>query len=189
MANCNDKRESVRRLSECIGPQRDIGNINTEATTDAKYSRAYESGFSRTIRALRRKGLSFEDAQELAQAAWSRGWERLAQLRDPDQIEAWIKTIAFNMLRDRQSRQLALPFEEVIERGAMPDTSVVAIDIYRAILLSSSTHREVLDKLVAGYSTIEISQHLGISPGAAYHRIARARAFVRSRTSPNDRAA
>ena len=67
-------------------------------TTD-EYGQAYQSGFNLTVRFLVSRGLSYDSAQETAQAAWAKGWERLGQLRDQSMVLTWMNSIALNIHR------------------------------------------------------------------------------------------
>src|SRR5262245_6348302 len=68
--------------------------------TRLEYSDAYANGgFKNTIAFLRRRGLKYSAAEELAQAAWVKGWERLGQLRNANFVRLWVNTIALNRYR------------------------------------------------------------------------------------------
>jgi hypothetical protein len=45
--------------------------------TREEYGTAYQKGYNLTVRFLVSRGLSYDSAQETAQAAWAKGWERL----------------------------------------------------------------------------------------------------------------
>ena len=47
------------------------------------YAEAFQNGFGATRRFLISRGAPLEEAEEIAQAAWARGWEYCEQLRDP----------------------------------------------------------------------------------------------------------
>lgn len=47
-----------------------------------EYAKAFETGFPATRRFLLSRGAAVEEAEEIAQAAWVRGWEFRDQLRD-----------------------------------------------------------------------------------------------------------
>src|SRR5580693_7469808 len=49
--------------------------IGGEMTAE-EYGSAYKKGYVRTVRLLVTKGLSWDGAQEAAQAAWVKGWEK-----------------------------------------------------------------------------------------------------------------
>src|SRR5580704_13908608 len=77
--------------------------------TRENYGDTYQSGFECTVRFLVSRRVHRDNAYELAQAAWARGWERLSQLRDESTVTAWVNTIALNSYRrlvERQNRTL-----------------------------------------------------------------------------------
>jgi DNA-directed RNA polymerase specialized sigma24 family protein len=76
-------------------------------------------GYIRTTRLLVSQGMSWDGAQEMAQAAWVRGWERRGQLRETIMVTTWINTIALNMYRSDLRRELLL--REVPEVPAPPE--------------------------------------------------------------------
>ena len=49
-----------------------------------------------------------EDAREVFQETWMRAFERLATLRDPERLRAWLVSIALNQVRQRQRRAAGL---------------------------------------------------------------------------------
>jgi DNA-directed RNA polymerase specialized sigma24 family protein len=67
--------------------------------TQEGYGQAYEQGFARTVRLLRFRGASMDEAEDLAQTAWLRGWQKLDQLRDEGTIASWVNAIAINYHR------------------------------------------------------------------------------------------
>src|ERR1700688_5207456 len=77
------------------------------------YAQAFESGYGATRRFLLSRGAGLEDAEEIAQAAWARGWEYRDQLRDPALVGFWVNSIARNLFRARFRASAALPIEGV----------------------------------------------------------------------------
>ncbi len=75
----------------------------------AGYEQAYQQGFGRTVRFLCSRGVSMDNAEDLAQAAWLRGWQKLDQLRDEGVIVSWINAIAANYHRHGRQRRSSLP--------------------------------------------------------------------------------
>jgi DNA-directed RNA polymerase specialized sigma24 family protein len=73
--------------------------------TREQYGQAYQKGFNLTVRFLVSRGLAYDSAQETAQAAWVKGWERLAQLRDPSMVLTWMNSIALNIHRSYIRRE------------------------------------------------------------------------------------
>jgi DNA-directed RNA polymerase specialized sigma24 family protein len=73
--------------------------------TRDEFGSAYEKGYNLTVRFLVSRGLSYDSAQETAQAAWVRGWEKLGQLRDSRLVLTWMNTIALNIHRSCLRRE------------------------------------------------------------------------------------
>src|SRR5580692_11683026 len=65
------------------------------------FGEAYRTGYGATRRFLLASGAAIEDAEEIAQAAWVRGWEYREQLRDPAMVGFWVNSIARNLFRAR----------------------------------------------------------------------------------------
>ena len=66
-----------------------------------EYADAFQNGYSATRRFLLSRGAAIEEAEEIAQAAWVRGWEYRDQLRDPSMVSFWVNSIARNLFRAR----------------------------------------------------------------------------------------
>src|SRR3954464_9022931 len=101
--------------------------------TRSDYGIAYEQGFMPTMRLLSSKGIPQDLAEEIAQAAWTRGWERIDQLRDQEVVRTWVNAIALNMFRRElhaDSRKKPL-----LDCAATTDVGVASIEL--ASLLNS----------------------------------------------------
>ena len=59
---------------------------------------AYPQHFSRTWRFLQAYGVPADLAEDVAQDAWAKGWERRHQLHRDEKIASWINTIALNFV-------------------------------------------------------------------------------------------
>src|SRR5579884_3707326 len=77
------------------------------------YGEAFEAGYGATRRFLMAHGAPLEDAEEIAQAAWVRGWEYRDQLRDPGMVGFWVNAIARNLFRAKFRAKSAGPIEGV----------------------------------------------------------------------------
>src|ERR1700722_16261142 len=75
------------------------------------FGEAFENGYSATRRFLLAHGAAIEDAEEIAQAAWARGWEYREQLRDPGMVGFWVNSIARNLFRARFRAPMPAPLE------------------------------------------------------------------------------
>lgn len=158
-------------------------NCNPNGVTREDFGTAYEQGCRRTVRFLRSRGVPLESAQDIAQTAWLRGWERLYQLRDEKLLGTWINTIALNtyrraIFRDRMVQQLS--------ESSRADTYIgetfineASIDLARLINNCRPADRSSLEAQLAGITPKEIATADGVSQVAIRVRFARARRAVR----------
>jgi RNA polymerase sigma factor (sigma-70 family) len=143
--------------------------------TPEKFGAAYEIGYPRTVRFLLSRAASRDEANEIAQQAWTRGWERIASLRKPDSILEWINSIAYNEFRSDCGKKRR--FTDLSEINREPRTTlainITEIDVRRKLMQRRPQQRGVVTALMAGCSHREVAEMLGITEGAvrsrAYH--------------------
>jgi len=127
--------------------------------TRDEYGAAYQKGYRLTVRFLISRGSTWDDAEETAQAAWTRGWERLGQLRDTTMVLTWVNSIALN-LRRAILRRKPEPLHALPEIQAQPRINLAAIDVTRILRYSKKKDRLVLESQLEGYNAHEIAfQH------------------------------
>jgi RNA polymerase sigma-70 factor (ECF subfamily) len=150
--------------------------------TTTEYQFAYGAGFSQTVRSLLLHGLSKAEAEDVAQAAWVRGWAKRDTLREPASAGGWINMIALNIFRtnyrrDRKRRPLTAH-----GIAAKQERFVTRIDVQRALLRCSPEDRVLLEDLyVYGYSSEETARRRALTPGAVRVRAFRAKQRLRER--------
>ena len=144
----------------------------------ADFARAYERYYGRTIRLLCTKGLRIEDAQEFAQLAWARAWERRVQLRRPCQLASWVSTIAINEFRTHLRHNGR---EQQLETQDAPcEPSVITRRLIDQLLGGNARYGSILEAFyLFGYSADEIAKLHHTSGVAIRVRLARARAAIR----------
>jgi RNA polymerase sigma factor (sigma-70 family) len=148
--------------------------------TREEYGAAYRKGYNMTIRFLVSRGLSYDSAQETAQAAWVKGWERLGQLRDPNMVLTWMNSIALNIHRSCMRRE---PFLQTLpELSTPPKVNLAAIDVRRILKTCKKNDRLVLTRhYLEGYKVQEIAHAHGWTETAVRIRLLRARRTVGKR--------
>jgi DNA-directed RNA polymerase specialized sigma24 family protein len=155
--------------------------------TRSAYGQAYQAGFERTIRLLISRGAARDGAQEAAQAAWVRGWERLHQLRSDDMLLTWVNTIALNMYRRmlQTEERFHQPLPELYSKLRI---DMAAIDVARILKLCRPCERHMLELQMQGVTTREIARHSGVTETAIRIRLMRARRAARAQVegSPAD---
>ncbi|MBI1353459.1 MAG: hypothetical protein GC160_03870 [Acidobacteria bacterium] len=149
------------------------------------FAAAYGRGYSLTLRFLTSRGVSGTTAEELAQAAWARGWERRKQLHALDALQVWINRIALNLLLTEVRKQRRLePLEDYVlptvpaPNGAAPDAS--------ALLgrLSPGDQEVLVLQAVYGLTCEEIGKRCSLSPIGVRVRLHRLKKKLRERVNP-----
>jgi len=148
--------------------------------TREEYGSAYKKGYGLTVRFLVSRGLSYDTAQETAQAAWAKGWERLGQLRNSSMVLTWMNSIALNIHRSYIRREPML--QALPELSTPPKVNLAAIDVRRMLKCCKANDRIVLQRhYLEGYKVQEIAQAHGWTETAVRIRLLRARRSVGSR--------
>jgi RNA polymerase sigma factor (sigma-70 family) len=149
--------------------------------TSEKYATAFENGFRSTLRFLAIRGAPAETAEEVAQAAWVRGWERRSQLRDPGAVQPWVNRIAMNLLRNACRGQ---------QPGQLPDqlpsqqqSNDAAIDVRHLLSSCRKSERRLLERYyLGGWTTVEIADQDKLNYSTVRVRLMRAKNALRDHT-------
>src|SRR5580658_10410164 len=144
-----------------------------------EYGEAYKTGYGATRRFLLAHGAPMEDAEEISQAAWVRGWEYREQLREPGMLGFWVNSIARNLYRARFRGPLNVPLD-----GLNPSYSMDLDLIELGRLLDRCTRRDrsLLQRNLAGYSAEEIAREAGITSTGIRVRLLRIRQALKQTT-------
>jgi DNA-directed RNA polymerase specialized sigma24 family protein len=145
-----------------------------------EYGVAFESGYNTTRRYLLAHGAPVEEAEEIAQAAWARGWEYRSQLRDPRMLGFWVNSIARNLFRARFRGPLKVPIEGLSPSYTM---DLASFELRRLLERCSRRDRRLLEQTFEGYSTEEIARGAGITPTGIRVRLLRIRQSLREQTT------
>lgn len=145
-----------------------------------EFATAYSSFYYNTTKFLLSRGISPALAEEVAQAAWTRGWERRDALREDSKIGAWVNTIALNILRRKmRSGKREVGLNPNIET-AVTTASAERLDANKMLeTLSKEDRRMLLMQIAEGRTSKEIGCTLGLSAVAVRVRLCRARARLR----------
>jgi DNA-directed RNA polymerase specialized sigma24 family protein len=146
--------------------------------TPEEYRLAYKDNFKMTLRFLITRGLFYDNAIEITQAAWCRGLKALQQLKDPASVLRWVNTIALNIHRDQCRRASFVP----LERFAIPPPDTSGIDVY---LLSKYVDKGewalVREHYLEGRELVEIAETTGRTATAERIRLLRIRRKIREK--------
>ena len=158
------------------------GQQRSSAMTRSDFGHAYQVGFKSTLRFLVSKGMPRDDAEETAQAAWTRGWERISQLRNEELLGTWINAIALNMYR-RIARSDCRK-KPLFDRSGGANVNTAAIDLAKLLKFCCSSDRILLLHQLHGLTTSEMAREVGASETAVRVRLMRARRSARAMTDP-----
>jgi len=145
------------------------------------YAEAFENGYGATRRFLLSRGALVEDAEEIAQAAWVRGWEFRGQLRDPSRVSYWVNSIARNLFRAKFRGPVTEPLNGVDPIYSMNHE---AIEVRRLLDRCSDRDRALLLKSLEGYSPKEIARSEGITSTGIRVRLLRISQSLRKQMTP-----
>lgn len=147
--------------------------------TGENYGQAYQRGFRSTLRFLRSRGVGRDVADDLAQAAWVKGWERLSQLRDESMVTTWVNAIAINLYRGFLRREK--PTTDLTDFPAPAEVNLAAIDMVRILKFCTPRDRALLELQMQGATAGEIAQKHGVTVTAIRIRLLRARRSASAR--------
>lgn len=122
-------------------------------------------------------------AQEAVQAAWPKVWKKVGSVRDPERIKPWLVSIAANEAKQlarsrgrRWVREVAVAADaEGLARGTGdPADRAGEIDLANALAGLDLTDRSILAlRYVAGFTSLEIGEAIGMTSGGVRARTAR----------------
>src|SRR5262245_55608992 len=155
---------------------------------DAHYEALYRYAFRLT-------GTS-ADAEDLTQETFGKAISRLAQLREPDRAKAWLFRILRNLylhkVRD-QKRHKVVPLDAVGDLpGREADETMPEIDpakLQQALNdLDESFRTPIILFYFEEFSYRDIAEQMDLPIGTVMSRLARAKAYLRSRLLPANEA-
>jgi RNA polymerase sigma-70 factor (ECF subfamily) len=117
--------------------------------------------------------------QDVLQAAWTIAWRRLRELRQPEQVRAWLVAVAANEARQQVRRRRTIRIVDVSGAadptgGPDPADTIGAVDLQRALRSLGAEDRMLLAlRYVAGLDSTEIAAQLGGSASGIRSRLAR----------------
>jgi RNA polymerase sigma factor (sigma-70 family) len=155
----------------------------TEIEPDLRFEAFFSGAYPRLVRAAYLLTGSISEAEDLAQEAMARvyeRWERVGRMRSP---EGYAFRTAFNLNRRRVRRLMMFARRSPSLAAAPPDPAAVAeasSDVLRALLALPAGQRDALVLAeFLGMTPDEVAGLLGIRTGSVRVRLHRARAGFR----------
>lgn len=130
-----------------------------------------------------------QQAEDLVQEAFLRGWRSMDSLRDPQAARSWLYTILrreFIRNIQRTQPEATDPAELHVIAPTDYDTSTEAFVLRRALSALALEYREpLLLQVIGGFSCEDIAAMLELSPNAVMTRLSRARRKLRDTLDPD----
>jgi RNA polymerase sigma-70 factor (ECF subfamily) len=187
-----------------------ILEIKRGLNVEANFHRLFKLYCAPVQRFFRRKGLSPEDCGDLTQETFLSVYKGLSELRQEEQFESWLFSIALNLRRNWVDKQTAkkrkvilLSLDQETETGELPhfavnladqraDALTVAIEKekleqFRAALeqLSEKMARCVQLRVIHDLTNQEIADMLGVSVNTVKAHLHQAREKLREKLPPD----
>lgn len=147
---------------------------------------AFPRGVQQTARFLQSLGASTEIAEESAQAAWVRAWECRGQLRKDGSVNAWVNSIAKNIMKESiriSCKSAPLNDHQLSSPRALSSTKLDSLLDLRSALRGERNSDSAVLRLFYdhGYATHEIAAQLKMTPTAVRIRLFRGRQRIKER--------
>jgi RNA polymerase sigma-70 factor, ECF subfamily len=110
---------------------------------EAAWREVYERFENRLTRYFVRKGVRFDEAEDLRQDVLGKVFRRIDAVRDPERFDAWVLAIARNHLRSRLRRNRVEP--DFVEDADVFDVAARHADLLAAEDLRRVVQRELAD--------------------------------------------
>ena len=129
------------------------------------------------------------EAEDIFQEAFIKVFQKIGDLKDPDAVQPWIKSIVVRTAIDhyRKNRMLYLT-DDAGQEGVLPDDAdpfdvldfLEKEEVLEAISVMPVGYRMVVNLyLIDGYEHHEIAEMLDISIGTSKSQLSRAKDFLR----------
>lgn len=119
------------------------------------------------------------NAEDVAQQALIRGFEKIRELKEPEQFGAWITRIAQNLCIDFQRRKKSEELDEGLKNEKNPAHDRYS-DLHEALEKLPEEYRlPLVLYYFNGESTAKLAEVLNLSPAGVLTRLSRARAKLR----------
>jgi len=153
------------------------------AAAEQALAEVYHASFRRLVTQLYAFTTDLTEAQDVVQEAFARALARPAGLADIETPEAWLRTVAINVVRRRWRRRQLLdtillrdrPVQRLVADAPTPERA----DLRDALATLSRPYREVVVlHYLADLSVEEVAGLLGVPVGTVKSRLSRARAAL-----------
>jgi RNA polymerase sigma-70 factor (ECF subfamily) len=154
---------------------------------DIDFAEFYAHGYRRLVAELTLLTGVLSDAEDLAQEAYARAWQRWSHLHRFDQPQAWVRRVAFNKAVDRirAHRRFLRLRPRLAHADSTSDLSPDWIDLYTGLKTLPPQQRAALIlTAVSGLTTEEVARALDVPTGTVRSWLYRARTALGEADTP-----
>ena len=152
----------------------------------AAFETVYHRHSARVFALCLRMAATRADAEDWAQEAWVRAWQRLGSFRGDAKFATWMHRLTLNVILDRMRRRAKRRDRTFGDRtlARAPEARTVELpgerlDLRRAVAALPDGARVVfLLHEVEGYKQREIAERLGVAVGTVKSQLHRARKLL-----------
>jgi len=153
------------------------------AAAEQALTELYHACYRRLVAQLYAFTSDVTEAQDVVQEAFVRALARPTALSDVDNPEAWLRTVAINVVRRRWRRRKVLDTillrERPVQQHVAPEPGPEHTDLRQALAALPQAFREVVVlHYLADMAVEEVAEVLGIPSGTVKSRLSRARAAL-----------
>jgi RNA polymerase sigma-70 factor (sigma-E family) len=154
--------------------------LTSRARTEHALTELYRGSYRRLVLQLYAFTSDLTEAQDVVQEAFARALARPKGLSDVENPEAWLRTVAINVVRRRWRRRKLMdtilqrerPVATIVEAAPEPDRT----DLRDALATLPKVYREVVVlHYLADLPVDEVAGLLGVPSGTVKSRLSRAR--------------
>ncbi len=171
-------------------PLQDTGPLVARAQAGdlRAFETLYRAHHARVYGICMRMARSADQAEEWAQEAWVKAWERLESFRGESAFTTWLHRLTVNLVLDRRRSEgrRSARFESTEDFGGLDHRATPAappglsMDLERAVAMLPDGARTVfLLYDVEGFRHHEIAEQLGVAVGTVKAQLHRARRLLR----------
>ncbi|MCZ7426670.1 MULTISPECIES: SigE family RNA polymerase sigma factor [Micromonospora] len=145
---------------------------------DSAFEEFYRSSRQRVVTVLYALGGDRAEAQDAAQEAYARAWQRWSQVSEYDDPEAWVRTVGHRLLvnRWRKVRNSVVAYRRHGPPPPVRPPSENTVALVAALRqLSSDQRQAVVLYHLADLSVAEIAAQTGVPSGTVKARLSRGR--------------
>jgi RNA polymerase sigma-70 factor (ECF subfamily) len=159
--------------------------VPARAAAEAALAELYRACYRRLVTQLYAFTSDLTEAQDVVQEAFARALARTQGLTDMDSPEAWLRTVAINVVRRRWRRRKVFdtimlrdrPVQRLVESAPGPERA----DLRDALAALPRTYREVIVlHYLADLPVDEVARLLSVPVGTVKSRLSRGRAALAS---------